>query len=394
MKKILFIAVIFTATQLSFAQTKAKRQLMPDTAVRSKMNDISQTIRTMGPYIASEDAFKDKKNKKVIEAQLTKLTNDFKNLKVHPIISTSGLNLNQSVMTDQLTQTLNLYKSDRRSLAHAKFTSALNLCVSCHTQSPGQELHKLFGDKDLKKMKLSPFERGELLFVTRDYEQALSSYDQFLMKSKKTDDDEFIFKALERQLIYFVKIRKDFAAGKTHFEKYVALKKFNDKINTEISQWVKTLSGKSLWDNFNGQNVTEDEMEKFMKGFIADEEEGPIFTVTDSSEVYDLNLSSILLDYYNAHPDTRHGGKILYWLAILDKRLNDELFFSVGDYYLLSCMEKYNKDPIAHECYDAYVEDLELNYNSGDKKKKLPLDLIQKLETQRKQINYPEEILK
>lgn len=388
--KITLILVLLTLSSMTHAQSKARRQMIPDTAVRVKMNDISQTIRTMAPYIASEDQFKNKKNKKIIESQLTKLTEDFKNLKVHPIISTQGLNLNQSVMTDQLNQTLNLYKADRRSLAHAKFTSALNLCVSCHTQSPGKDLPKLFGDKDLKKMKLNPFEKGELLFVTRDYEQAMSSYDQFLMKSKKSDDDEFIYKALERQLIYFVKIRKDFAAGKTHFEKYVGLKKFNDKINSEITQWVKTLGGKGLWENFNALTATEDEMEKFMKGFIADEEEGPIFTVSDSSEVLDLNLSSILLDYYNAHPETRHGAKILYWLAILDKRLNDELFFSIGDYYLLSCMEKYSKDPVAHECYDAYEEDLELNYTSGDKKKKLPEELTQKLETLKKQINYPE----
>ena len=128
-----------------------------------------------------------------------------------------------------------------------------------------------------------------------------------------------------------------------------------------------------------------------MKGFIADEEEGPIFTVTDSTEVYDLNLSSILLDYYNAHPDTKHGAKILYWLAILDKRLNDDLFFSIGDYYLLSCMEKYSKDPIAKDCYEAYLEELELNYTSGDKSKELPADVQRKLRELRKQINYKPE---
>lgn len=388
MKTFLVAGILLFSLSNGEAQTKARRQFMPDTAVRVQMNNISQTIRDMGPYIASEDAFLNKKNKPIIEKRLSKLTSDFKSMKAHPVISTQGLSLNQTVMTDQLDQTLALFKADRKSLARAKFNSALNLCVSCHTQSPGKDLPKLFADKDIKKMKLSAYERGELFFITRDYENAMSSYDEFLMKTKKKDDDEFIFKALERQLVYFVKIRKDFTAGKVHFEKYVALKKFNDKINSEIGQWVKTLSGKSLWDNFNAQAVTEEEMEKFMKGFIADEEEGPIFTVTDSSEVYDMNLSSILLDYYNAHPDTKHGAKILYWLAILDKRLNDDLFFSIGDYYLLSCMEKYNKDPVAKDCYEAYLEDLELNYTSGDKKKSLPTEVQTKLENLRKHINY------
>lgn len=401
MKKTLFICLIAFLSSETYAQTSStkarkkivpdtsvRRQFYPDTSVRVQMKGISDTIRDLGPYIASEEAFVNKKNKNVIEKKLTYLTDSFKNLKSHPVISTQGLSLNQGIMTDQLNQTVTLFKNDKKSMARAKFTSALNLCVSCHTQSPGKDLPKLFGDKDIRKMKLNAFERGELFFITRDYEQAMSSYDEYLMKSKKTDDDEFIYKALERQLVYFIKIRKDFAAGKTHFEKYVGLKKFNDKINSEITQWVKTLSGKSLWDNFNAQSVTEEEMEKFMKGFIADEEEGPIFTVSDSSEVYDLNLSSILLDYYNAHPETKHGAKILYWLAILDKRTNDDLFYSLGDYYLLSCMEKYSKDPVAKECYDAYLEDLQLNYTSGDKKKTLPPDVANKIEALKKQINY------
>jgi len=401
MKKTLFICLIAFLSSETYAQTSStkarkkivpdtsvRRQFYPDTSVRVQMKGISDTIRDLGPYIASEEAFVNKKNKNVIEKKLTYLTDSFKNLKAHPVISTQGLSLNQGIMTDQLNQTVTLFKNDKKSMARAKFTSALNLCVSCHTQSPGKDLPKLFGDKDMRKMKLNAFERGELFFITRDYEQAMSSYDEYLMKSKKTDDDEFIYKALERQLVYFIKIRKDFTAGKTHFEKYVALKKFNDKINSEITQWVKTLSGKSLWDNFNAQAVTEEEMEKFMKGFIADEEEGPIFTVSDSSEVYDLNLSSILLDYYNAHPETKHGAKILYWLAILDKRTNDDLFYSLGDYYLLSCMEKYSKDPVAKECYDAYLEDLQLNYTSGDKKKALPPDVANKIEALKKQINY------
>lgn len=109
--------------------------------------------------------------------------------------------------------------------------------------------------------------------------------------------------------------------------------------------------------------------------------------MTNSSEVYDLNLSTILLDFYNTHPDTKLGGKILYWLAVLDKRINDDLFFSVGDYYLLSCMEKYSKDPVAKECFDAYQEDLEINYITKENKT-FPPEIIEKLNSLKKLINY------
>ena len=380
------LLILISSTSV-LAQSKTKKQFHPDTAVRHRMNTISGTIRELGPYIASEQEFVKEKNKQYIQKHLSELTDLFKNLKAHPVIATPGLSMNQAVMTEQLQQTVNLFKSDKRSQARAKFTAALNLCVGCHTQSPGQGLSKLFQDKDIEKMKISNYEKAELYFITRDYNKAMELYDQFLMKSKKTDDDEFIFKALERQLIYFVKIRKDFAMGKAQFDKYLKANIFNEKITEEVSEWSRTLAKKPLWENFSPENAKEEEMEKFMKGFIADDEEGPIFTVTNSSEVYDLNLSSILLDYYNAHPDSKLGGRILYWLAILDKRINDELFFSVGDFYLLACMEKYSKDPVASECFDSYQEDLEMNYISKEKKT-FPPEIIERLNNLKKMINY------
>lgn len=379
---------LIMASGVTYADNKpAKRSFHINTAVRHKMNDISGNIRQLGPYIASEQEFVKEKNKKYIQKNLIELTELFKNLKAHPVIATQGLSIGQTVMTEQLEQTVNLFKTEKRSQTRAKFTAALNLCVNCHSQSPGQALPKLFQDKDIEKMKLGIFEKAELYYIGRDYDRAMPLYDQFLSKSKKTDDDEFILKALERELIYFVKIKKSFAEGKVQFDKYLKGNQFNEKIKEEVLEWSRTLGGKSLWESYNPEMVKEEEMEKFMKGFIADDEEGPIFTVTNSSEVYDLNLSTILLDYYNAHPETKLGGKILYWLAILDKRINDDLFFSVGDYYLLSCMEKYNKDPIAKECFDVYQEDLEINYISKDRKT-FPPEIIERLNSLKKTINY------
>ncbi len=366
----------------------AKKTL--NTAVRQKMNNISGTIRQLGPYIASENEFVKEKNKKYIQQNLMELTELFKNLKSHPVISTQGLSINQTLMTEQLEQTVNLFKTNRRSQARAKFTAALNLCVNCHTQSPGQALPKLFQDKDIQKMKLTTFEKAEIYFIGREYDKAMPLYNSFLLESKKKDDDEFILKALERELVYFVKVKRSYSEGKAHFDNYLKIKLFNDKISEEVSQWSRTLGGKSLWENYNPELTKEEEMEKFMKGFIADDEEGPIFTVSNSSEVYDLNLSTILLDYYNSHPYTKLGGKILYWLAILDKRINDDLFYSIGDYYLLSCMEKFSKDPVARECFDAYQEDLAINYISKDKKMFSP-EIIERLNSLKKQINYMDQ---
>ena len=50
-------------------------------------------------------------------------------------------------------------------------------------------------------------------------------------------------------------------------------------------------------------------------------------------------------------------------------------------------MEKYSKDPVAKECFDAYQEDLEINYISKDKKT-FPPEIVERLNTLKKMINY------
>lgn len=350
----------------SYPAVHAKNKKGLSMPVRKQMNSISGHIRAIGPYIASENGFVSETNHKFIQKNLGELTSVFKNLKGHSVMQMEGLSINQHIMADQLGQTVQLFKVKKKSEARAKLHAALNLCISCHSQAPGIKDAKLFTDTDIEGYKLSPYEKADMYFITRDFEKSLKIYDSFLKSSKKTDNDEFVFKSFERELIYFIKIKKSFSEAYAHLSELLKGKNFNEKVIEEVNDWLKALSGKSLWENYDPAKVTEAEMEKFMKNFIADDEDGPIFSPTNSSEVYDLNLSSILLDYYNVHPDTKHGGKILYWLAMLDKKTNDDLFFSLGDYYLLVCMEKYSKDPIAKECAESYMEDMEINYTSKE----------------------------
>lgn len=352
---------------------------------------ISGLLRDLGLYIASEQEFVRDSNKGLIQKKMGELSDLFKVKKNHPELNYQGLVLNQVLMGEQLDQAVSLFKNGQRPLARTKFNAVLSLCVSCHTQTFGGKSNgknKIFADSEIDKLKINDYEKAELYFITRDFESAIKLYDKFIRSSKKTDDDEFIYKALERQLVYFLKIKKSFPHAKTHFESYIRENILNDKIAREIGEWVKSLSGKSLWEQYDPATVKEEDMEKFMKTFIADDEEGPIFSLTNSSEVYDINLSAILVDYYNAHPETKLGAKILYWLATLDKRINDDLFFSLGDFYLFSCMEKYPKDPIAKDCYESYLDDLEINYM---KDKDFPPEVEAKLNKFQKLINYQEE---
>ncbi len=390
-KKVFFGALIVTIAFSAYGMSK----LTPfkQKSVKERMESISQTIRDLTPYTVSEKDFTDEKNTKLIKDKLSTLTTEFETLQHNPAISNLGLTLNQTVMLEELRQTKNLFDADKKSLARSKFTALLNLCISCHVQVDSQmnvdKLKITVPNENLEKLPLTDFEKAEMYFISRNYQKAIDLYDRIVLSTKKTDDDEFVYQSLGRQLLYFVTIKKDFPGAKAHFKRYLDKKNLNQALSVEVKDWVNLLSKKSLWDNFDPQKVTEDQMKKFMSTFINDEDEGPFFTVDSSTEVLDLNLSQILRDYYNAHPDTKLGGQILYWLGIVDRRLNNELFFSLGDYYLLSCMEKYPTEKIAQDCYDSYVQELEVNYLTKENQK-FPTDVEARLNRLKALINYKE----
>lgn len=386
---------VFLSADIALAQTKKannKKTVAPkETVVRGVMYGIAQELEEITPYVVSDKEFKKPENRKKIEGSLKNLKNNFLNLKTHGSITQSGLVVNQIVMGEQLSQIEALYRNANFDFARYKFLSSLNLCVSCHTQSESKNIERIFEEKNKKGLSLGAFEKAEYLYITRRYEEALPLYDQYIYEFRKSDDDEKLFRSFERKLNYYVRVKRDYKTARFSFVENLKNKEIPNRVRGEVNDWLKILAGKTLWDNFDAKKVTEEEMRKFISSFIVDNEDGPIFTVTDSTEVLDMDLASILLEYYNAHPETKHGAQILYWMAMIDKRLNDDLFYSLGDLYLVQCMEKYPNDPIAKTCFESYLEDIEFIYITK-KKKELPKEVMKKIEEYKKLVKYTDTI--
>ncbi len=369
--------------------TKKKEVVLKDQkslALRSEMRSIADRVKSLAPYVLNDIEFSKSENKVFLNGELSGLIDQFQKITTHPVVSYMGLSVSQLVIKDQFEQAKFLLNANKPEIARGKILSSLNLCISCHAQSPDRKDGQIFTSKDYQKLKLTDIDRADIMFLTRDYEDAMNLYIKVIKNLKKSDDEEKVFKALEKILIYNLKIKKDQNAALAFFTDFKkSYPQFSEAIYTEIQDWVSMLKAPPLWPNFIPLKATEEEMGKFLKNFIADEEEGPIFTPTNSSEVFDLILSSILMDYYNAHPNTTHGARILYWLAILDKRISDDANYSLADFYLIQCIEKHGDNPISKDCYDAFLEDLEINYVSGEKgQKELPKEWQEKLNNLKK----------
>jgi hypothetical protein len=289
----------------------------------------------------------------------------FKYLKTHPVVEIRGLAINQFVMNVELEQSLKLFKSGNPEIARQRFKGALSLCVSCHIESLGaskktSEAYKIFPDIELTRMKISDFEKAELAFVTRDFKLAIQYYDKFLIDSAKIkqSDEKAVLSALKNELIYFVDIEKDFPKGVKHFEAFLELNIFEKDIKNLLTDWIKSLSGRRLetffGSTYDPQKISELEMSKFIQTFQRDPEGAPIYSPPSSYIIYDLNMSTLLLDFMKYHPETSLGAQIYYWLAVMDQRTNSHFLFPLRNNYLLVCIEKFSNDPFAQKCIQSY----------------------------------------
>jgi len=73
-------------------------------------------------------------------------------------------------------------------------------------------------------------------------------------------------------------------------------------------------------------------------------------------------LRGQLYHYLNDKPKPDEIPKILYWLAVADRSIAYNFYFSMTDLYLKHCVLKYPKHPYAPRCYHEYREYVAYNY--------------------------------
>ena len=86
---------------------------------------------------------------------------------------------------------------------------------------------------------------------------------------------------------------------------------------------------------------------------------------TGEKDISLLISSGILLHHLVENPQTDLAPEILYWLSLVDHRMSQTYFFSLGDLYLKDCVKKYPKSPYARKCYQEYADSIEAGYSGS-----------------------------
>jgi hypothetical protein len=149
-------------------------------------------------------------------------------------------------------------------------------------------------------------------------------------------------------------------------------------IMTKISDWKNELKKLKILSSEINNFKSDQEMQLFIdKNLTQIEQNNPSILFEDKA-ITALYYSGILSKYLERKLDAKLESKIFYWLAIYDKRLNSQLFYSLGDTYLKFCIKKSPHSKIASECYQIMEDDTYFHY-SGSMGTNLPVEVKQDL---------------
>jgi hypothetical protein len=225
------------------------------------------------------------------------------------------------------------------------------ICASCHTQDT--TLRTLFSGTTRDQLP-NDYAFAELNYMTRNYHDAILYYKKFLDSPGRKTELEII-QPLQRIVTIYTQVENDPADGIKLLKKYLKLPQQTEETRAELQGWIKGL--KALQNDAVSKTtaVSFANLQAYVKKYLGNSEDFPLQTQsTAEEEVQRVWLRGRLYHYLNKAPKRNEIPMLLYWLAVIDRSIAYNYYFSLADLYLKQCVLKYPRHPYARRCFEEY----------------------------------------
>ncbi len=381
----LLTAVFFCtalATNLKAAGAGAEKSKNLETV--EIMDKLLIKLTTLKLYFISREKFTDPKNAKEISTNLKEFAELAKLARHDENLSQTNFKFSNQVLEEHITDTERIFRQGNKEFARWKLASTVSVCMSCHTQIP--TANKSFVDFGNYKMFSSDFDQAEFLFATRGFEQALVIYDRIIDGYPKNSDTlANVETSLERQLAYFSRIRRSPVEAIAKIKLHQNNKELPEFLQKNLKIWIKQFENWESQVTPDPKASSDNQILAFAKKNIVTKWTSSTMEATNPDLIPYLRVSGILYEYLSTHPKSKATPEILYWLAICDRSISENFFYSLADLYLKECILKYSTAPISKDCYKEYELETISSY-SGSAGTNLPSEVRNELVQMKKLI--------
>lgn len=364
LRTLVFSASLLFASTASFAAAEWEMSLNED------MTEIGALMSSL----LNEKVLSDPK---ATVTRLNQLSERFVRMEPHTKDRGPAFRITWQTMLEQIDRTRETVdrgtasKDSLRNLVHGIATA----CAGCHTQDDRAQALS-FGK--LSVTTDDPLQQARFHYITRDYTAALKLYDTFLDQQPRLAYDGGVLDALEGELTIFAQIYRDPERGVRHFRKRLEQGggSMSKQVRKDIEAWIhgfddvrraKIKAFEPSWEQLEG----------YAKRYVLPHEGVPIVSEEKEKVVY-LWMRGLLHEYVQMHPADPNMPQLLYWLAIVDRMLDYNLYYSLADLYLRECITRYPATDTALQCYTEYRRYVEFAY-SGSGGENVPDDVVDEL---------------
>ena len=257
------------------------------------------------------------------------------------------------------------------------------ICTSCHTQDT--RTRTLF--QGAKRERFSDdHSYAEFNYITRNYPLALRYYDAFLRSSSRKTELEII-QPLQRVITVFVQVRNNPDLAVQSLRAYLPLAQHTSATREQLLGWIKGAQLLAPIAREAGELSEFTQLERFVQRVLAEPLNSLEAAYADPvQEVERVWLRGVLYRYLSRHATESEVPKILYWLALSNRAIDYNFYFSLSDLYLKECMTHFPRHAIARQCFQEY-ESYVRNLYAGSGGDFMPEEVRQELQRFRRQVN-------
>ncbi|MFP5383988.1 MAG: hypothetical protein ACLGHG_07950 [Gammaproteobacteria bacterium] len=361
--------LIFSASLLLLAATNAVAA-EPEMSLNEDMTEIGALMSNL----LNEKVLADPK---ATITRLDKLGERFVSMAPHAEGRGPAFRITWQTMLEQIDRTREAVdrgtasKDSLRNLVHGIATA----CAGCHTQDDRAQALS-FGK--LSVATDDPLQQARFHYITRDYAAALKLYDAFLDSRPRLAYDGGVLDALEGELTIFAQIYRDPERGVRHFRKRLEQGggSMSKQVRKDIEAWIRGFD-EVRRAKLKAFEPSWEQLESYAGRYVLPHEGVPIVSEEKEKVAY-LWMRGLLHEYVQTHPADPNMPQLLYWLAIVDRMLDYNLYYSLADLYLKECITRYPATDTAERCYTEYRRYVEFAY-SGSGGENVPADVVDEL---------------
>ncbi|HEX4926203.1 MAG TPA: tetratricopeptide repeat protein [Bdellovibrionales bacterium] len=390
MKTKVFATVVLSVFALhGFASDKKQSETSQEPSkaadVRPVMQQILIHIQALRPFMTSESKFVDPKNSETIKGHLADLSKLVKAAKHNETLKAPTMSISREVLDGHISETERIFRVGDKRYARWALNSTLSVCMSCHTQETQKNANpwKLTGFAEFG----STFDQAELLFTGRDYEAAIALYDRIIDEypdnAAKLSDVET---ALERKVAYYSRVKRDFNQAIESMKRSQNNKRLPESSHRNLIAWEGLFRKQSKVILPDPKTANDGQIKAYVDKELKRGLWDALIEANNPRLVTNLTMSGILYEYLHHHPDTKIKPEILYWLALCDRKINNNFFYSLADIYLKECVHSFPESPVAKKCFKEYETHTILSY-SGSAGVNVPEDVSAELRALKMKVN-------